>query len=758
MSEAWKQWEGRIVDGKFPLRQYLGSSEHSAVFLTERGEPAQKVAIKFIQVEPVAAETQFSRWQRAARLSHSHLLKLFDWGRCRIADFNLLYVVMEFANENLGEFLPQRPLTPAETRDVLVPTLDALALLHREGLVHGHIQPSNILAIEDQLKLSGDTLIPAPVVRGVLSGEDKSAAKPDPGAAPVATGDEHARPMAPGGESATLRRPSPYCAPEALKGAATPAADIWSLGMTLVEMLTQRPPAYDNALRQDPALPETLPALFAEIARHCLRRDPQARWTVAQIAERLNPGSSVPAQAAAASGAANIAASSVSNITAPSTTPSAPIASPATAAPIAAASSTTNVFTPPPVAAPPSPAPVAAASSAPNVAAVSSTPNVAAVSSTPNVAAVSSTPNHVTLLAGVPVLAPPPAPARPGVPPVTGLRPPAPTVTTTASAAPARTPAPVLSKSEPYHIPSARPPLHSARDAKHPEMGLPKLKQPPLMPKVGYFVGGIALGLLIFALIGIKIFSHRGVEQQQAAAVAPQQPAPTETKAAPPTAKGKPAKGQAKPDAKVTQKASASTVPVPSNAQKSPAPVTTHAASSAQPQRPTQSAQTTGSTSNAAATPANAAPVKSAPAESAAVKSAPITSVTDKQPVAPPASSHNDSLSAATVPAGLTSGSIVKGEILNQVIPDVSEKARATIRGTVRVAVKVHVDSTGNVAAAELNSPGPSKFFADKALEAAKSWDFSPAKLDGHNVASSWVIRFHFTQAGTQVFPAEETP
>ena len=106
----------------------------------------------------------------------------------------------------------------------------------------------------------------------------------------------------------------------------------------------------------------------------------------------------------------------------------------------------------------------------------------------------------------------------------------------------------------------------------------------------------------------------------------------------------------------------------------------------------------------------------------------------------------------------MSGGSVVKGEILNQVIPDVSEKARSTIRGTVRVAVKVHVDSTGNIAGAQLDSPGPSKFFADKALQAAKSWDFAPAKLDGHNVASSWIIRFHFTQTDTKVFPAEETP
>lgn len=101
---------------------------------------------------------------------------------------------------------------------------------------------------------------------------------------------------------------------------------------------------------------------------------------------------------------------------------------------------------------------------------------------------------------------------------------------------------------------------------------------------------------------------------------------------------------------------------------------------------------------------------------------------------------------------------VVHGEVLNQVLPDVSDKARSTIWGTVRVAVKVHVDPIGNVAGAQLDSPGPSKFFADKALEAAKNWDFAPAKLDGHNVASDWVIKFHFTHSDIKAYPTEETP
>ena len=72
----------------------------------------------------------------------------------------LLYVVMEYAEENLSEILPQRPLSSAEARDMLPPVLDALAYLHGKGFVQGRLKPSNIMAVADQVKLSSDGLRP----------------------------------------------------------------------------------------------------------------------------------------------------------------------------------------------------------------------------------------------------------------------------------------------------------------------------------------------------------------------------------------------------------------------------------------------------------------------------------------------------------------------------------------------------------------------------------------------------------------------
>src|SRR6266446_2084816 len=122
MAVTWKQFEGQIVDDEFPLEQLLASSEHSAVFLTQHGDSQpQKAAIKLIHAEPASAELLLSRWRLAAQLSHPNLLRLLDFGRCCLEDANFLYVVMEFAEEDLSQILPQRPLTPAETRDMPQP-------------------------------------------------------------------------------------------------------------------------------------------------------------------------------------------------------------------------------------------------------------------------------------------------------------------------------------------------------------------------------------------------------------------------------------------------------------------------------------------------------------------------------------------------------------------------------------------------------------------------------------------------------------
>jgi TonB family protein len=72
--------------------------------------------------------------------------------------------------------------------------------------------------------------------------------------------------------------------------------------------------------------------------------------------------------------------------------------------------------------------------------------------------------------------------------------------------------------------------------------------------------------------------------------------------------------------------------------------------------------------------------------------------------------------------------------------------------------VKIHVDPSGDLAGAELDSRGPSKYFADLALQAARRWEFAPAKVEGSNVSTDWVVRFEFSQLDTKVFPVQTSP
>ena len=252
MAESWKHWEGRTVDG-FPLHRYLGGSDCSCVFLTERaGREPQQAAIKLIQASAANWESQVSWWQQIERYDHPHLLRLFENGRCQLDGNELFYCVMEYAEENLAEILRDRPLTPVETWHMLRPVLDSLEYIHSRGFVHGHIKPSNVLAVADQVKLSVDRACPSGETGRVLG--------------------------LPG-----IYGPTEFATGECF----SPALDVLSLGSMLVEALTQQPPVW-KAERGDPVLPKTLPAPFMEIARNCLRRDPKERWTVAQIQARLD--------------------------------------------------------------------------------------------------------------------------------------------------------------------------------------------------------------------------------------------------------------------------------------------------------------------------------------------------------------------------------------------------------------------------------------------------------------------------------------
>jgi TonB family protein len=178
-------------------------------------------------------------------------VRIFEAGRCQLGGHPFLFVVMEYADQTLAQVLPKRALGAEEVRGLVRPTLDALAFLHRKALVQGQMKPTNVLVINDQVKLASDTIRPA-------------------------------------GESVSgLPKLSAYDAPEAGSGRASAAGDMWGLGMTLTEALTQHLPGSPDE-RPAPFPPELGPAL-ADAIHRCLDRDPSRRPGIAEIEAALSP-------------------------------------------------------------------------------------------------------------------------------------------------------------------------------------------------------------------------------------------------------------------------------------------------------------------------------------------------------------------------------------------------------------------------------------------------------------------------------------
>jgi TonB family protein len=90
-------------------------------------------------------------------------------------------------------------------------------------------------------------------------------------------------------------------------------------------------------------------------------------------------------------------------------------------------------------------------------------------------------------------------------------------------------------------------------------------------------------------------------------------------------------------------------------------------------------------------------------------------------------------------------------------MPDVSSQAIDTINGTVKVKVRVAVNTQGSVSQATLVAGGPSKYFANQALQAARRWTFVAPTNDGKPEASEWTLSFEFRKSGTKA-TAQRTP
>jgi TonB family protein len=113
---------------------------------------------------------------------------------------------------------------------------------------------------------------------------------------------------------------------------------------------------------------------------------------------------------------------------------------------------------------------------------------------------------------------------------------------------------------------------------------------------------------------------------------------------------------------------------------------------------------------------------------------------------APAAGDARAPVSAETPTTPGRSDVAASSSALHDVIPEISQSAHRTIRGHIKVAVRVIVDQDGSVSSATLDRSGSSRYFRRLALEAAKKWTFPRIDTPTRRVMQ---VRFDFSRDGT---------
>jgi serine/threonine protein kinase len=183
----------------------------------------RNVAVKVLRPDsaddPEARARFRAEARNASRLSHPGVAQVYDYGEDGPPD--LPFLVMELVDgPSLVKVLAAGPLDPAQTLDLIAQVGDGLHAAHSAGLVHRDIKPANLLITGDgQVKIT------------------------DFGIASVTSG-------APSTAAGVLIGTRAYLAPERAAGwRATPASDLYSLGVVGYECLTGAPPFHGAALQ-----------------------------------------------------------------------------------------------------------------------------------------------------------------------------------------------------------------------------------------------------------------------------------------------------------------------------------------------------------------------------------------------------------------------------------------------------------------------------------------------------------------------------
>lgn len=212
MNYQWRDLVGSLVDGKYPLLEYLGDVAGHGVYATDPVD-SRPAIMRLMPGGTEESNRMLERWQATSGLAHPHLAKTFAAGETEVLGNTVVFTVTERPDDSLAEAVSQRPLTEQEARVLTQSVLGALDYLHQNGFAHGAVAPDNIVAMGDQIKLA-----PWTVARSTHKERSN---------------------------------------------------DIFATGQTIAEVLTQRRPTGDVTLPR-------LPKPFEDVARACIRRTVEA--------------------------------------------------------------------------------------------------------------------------------------------------------------------------------------------------------------------------------------------------------------------------------------------------------------------------------------------------------------------------------------------------------------------------------------------------------------------------------------------------
>ena len=245
-----------LVAGRYRLEGRIAVGGVGEVWRGTDEVLGRPVAVKLLRAEYVQHPGTLARFRSEARhagsLSHPGIAQVYDYGEAELP-----YLVMELVDgPSLAGVLASGPLDPGRAMDVVAQAAAGLQAAHRAGLVHRDIKPGNLL------------LGPGGQVKITDFGISHAA-----GSAPVT------------GTGMLLGTPA-YLAPERVAGQpATPASDLYSLGVVAWECLAAGPPftgspvevAVAHRDRPLPPLPAAVPADVAALVGDLTAKDPAAR-------------------------------------------------------------------------------------------------------------------------------------------------------------------------------------------------------------------------------------------------------------------------------------------------------------------------------------------------------------------------------------------------------------------------------------------------------------------------------------------------